>query len=336
MKKNFNQPISIRFRRFSRKSYAVFCSLNKEVSIGRLSVDICNCSLKVLRKVCTVLVVLAGSIQISAQDSLTHTLLDEVLILGQQNALISEQLRIISSISRQEIASLPAQDLNELLNFLPGIDVRQRGAGGTQADLSLRGGTFDQVLVLLNGINITDVQTGHYSLDIPILLSQIDRIEILQGSSMSLFGLSAFSGAINIVTGQSKDNELLTSIVGGSYGLFTPSIKGNFSKDKWSFMGALSHSSSNGHIHNTDFNNNNLFLQTNYKDKEIGKFDIQVGFQTKDYGANAFYSSTYPEQFEAVKTLIASTQWEKLIKRFSLNASIFYRRHHDRYELFRE
>ncbi|MGL4908101.1 MAG: TonB-dependent receptor [Bacteroidales bacterium] len=336
MKKNFNQPISIRFRRFSRKSYAVFCSLNKEVSIGRLSVDICNCSLKVLRKVCTVLVVLAGSIQISAQDSLTHTLLDEVLILGQQNALISEQLRIISSISRQEIASLPAQDLNELLNFLPGIDVRQRGAGGTQADLSLRGGTFDQVLVLLNGINITDVQTGHYSLDIPILLSQIDRIEILQGSSMSLFGLSAFSGAINIVTGQSKDNELLTSIVGGSYGLFTPSIKGNFSKDKWSFMGALSHNSSNGHIHNTDFNNNNLFLQANYKDKEMGKFDTQVGFQTKDYGANAFYSSTYPEQFEAVKTLIASTQWEKLIKRFSLNASIFYRRHHDRYELFRE
>ena len=271
-----------------------------------------------------------------AQDTLTTFQLDEITIFGQHNTPVSEQLRVVYSISRREIASLPTQDINELLNYLPGIDIRQRGAGGTQADLSMRGGTFDQVLVLLNGVNITDIQTGHYSLDLPVLLNQIDRIEILQGSSMSLFGLSAFSGAINIITGQNDDNKIVTSVVGGSYGLFTPSIKGNFSTNKWNFMGAFSHSSSSGYIHNTDFENNNLFFQAHYKDTKCGKIDFQLGGQTKNYGANSFYSLAYPEQFDAVKTLITSAQWEKLIKNFSFNSSLFYRRHHDRFELFRE
>ena len=271
-----------------------------------------------------------------AQDTLQSVQLGGVAVFGLPSVPAFEELRVVYSISRQEIASLPVQDINELLNYMPGIDVRQRGAGGTQADLSMRGGTFDQVIVLLNGINFTDVQTGHYSLDLPVLLSQIERIEVLQGTSMSLFGLSAFSGAINIITGQSKENQVVASIVGGNFGLFTPAIQGNFSKNKWNFMGAYSHSASSGYIHNTDFENNNLFFQARYTDAKIGKINLQLGGQTKDYGANSFYSLAYPDQFEAVKTLLTSAQWEKFVKNFSFNSSLFYRRHHDRFELFRE
>lgn len=289
------------------------------------------------RKISTFTLLIISVLSTYAQDSL-HVELNEVDILRQRNSLVSEQLRVVYSISRAEIASLPVQDINELLDYLPGVDVRQRGAGSTQADLSMRGGTFDQVLVLLNGINITDVQTGHYSLDLPVLLSQIDRIEVLQGTSMPLFGLSAFSGAINIITGQEVNNQVVASIVGGSYGLFTPAIKGNFSKNKWNFMGAFSHNSSSGYIDDTDFKNYNLFLQTNYQDKKVGKIDLQLGIQTKEYGANSFYSLNpmYQNQFDATKTLISSAQWEKNIGKFSLNASAFYRRHHDRFELFRD
>lgn len=290
---------------------------------------------RTMKKTLTILILLQAFLTY-AQDTANVVQLDEVNVLENHNTLISEKLRVVYTITRQEIASLPTQDINELLDYLPGIDVRQRGVGGTQADLSMRGGTFDQVLVLLNGVNITDVQTGHYSLDIPVLLNQIDRIEILQGTSMSLFGLSAFSGAINIITEQNAENKISAAIVGGDNGLFTPSIKGNFLKNKWNFMGAYSHSSSGGYIRNTDFSNNNVFLQAHYKDKKNGKINFQLGGQTKNYGANSFYSLAYPEQFEAVKTLIASAQWEKLIKNFSLNSSLFYRRHHDRFELFRE
>ena len=288
-------------------------------------------------KIFTFLLLIFSTLSTSAQDSL-RVELNEVEILRQRNSLVSEQLRVVYSISREEIASLPVQDINELLDNLPGVDVRQRGAGGMQADLAMRGGTFDQVLVLLNGINITDVQTGHYSLDLPVLLSQIDRIEVLQGTSMSLFGLSAFSGAINIITGQDAKNQVVASIVGGSYGLFTPALKGSFSKNNWNFLGAFSHSSSSGYIKDTDFKNYNLFFQANYSNKKVGKIDLQLGGQTKDYGANSFYSLNplYRNQFDATKTLIASAQWEKSVGKFSLNSSAFYRRHHDRFELFRD
>ena len=76
---------------------------------------------------------------------------------------------------------MPVQNVDELLESVAGIDIRQRGVGGTQSDISIRGGSFDQVLVLLNGVNITDPQTGHYNLDVPVELSDVVRVELLQG-----------------------------------------------------------------------------------------------------------------------------------------------------------
>ena len=139
---------------------------------------------------------------------LTENNLNEINIIGNHRNIYSENLRVITSITKEQIKNLPVQNVNELLDYLPGIDVRQRGTNGVQADVSMRGGTFDQVLILLNGINITDPQTGHYNMDLPVDLSMIERIELLQGTSMTLFGLSAFSGAINIITNESAKNTI--------------------------------------------------------------------------------------------------------------------------------
>ncbi|MDR2685043.1 MAG: TonB-dependent receptor, partial [Prevotellaceae bacterium] len=288
-----------------------------------------------MKKFSTFVLLIFSIILLNAQDTLKNGL-PAIDVYGTRNPLISEQLRVVYSISREEIAQLPVQDINELLDCLPGIDARQRGANGVQADLSIRGGTFDQVLILLNGVNITDVQTGHYSLDLPILPGAVDKIEILQGTSMNLFGLSAFSGAVNIVTGQTPENKGSISLTAGNFGLFSPSARLNAAKGKFIFSGSVSHSSSTGYAENTDFKINNVFLQAVFKDSLLGKFNFQVGAQTKDYGANAFYSLAYPNQFDATKTLLSSLQWEKFFGKFSLSASAFYRRHHDKFELFRK
>ena len=141
-----------------------------------------------------------------------------VEVVKQATTLASESLRIVTVLSKDDIATMPVQSVNDLLDYLPGVDVRTRGANGVLADLSMRGGTFDQVIVLLNGVNVTDPQTGHQNLDIPIDISVVDRIEILQGTSMNVFGLSAFSGAINIITGTRAENSVDVGLVGGSDG----------------------------------------------------------------------------------------------------------------------
>ncbi|MDZ7605551.1 MAG: TonB-dependent receptor plug domain-containing protein, partial [Cyclobacteriaceae bacterium] len=135
-------------------------------------------------------------------------------------------------IERKEIESSPAQSVQDLLEYVAGVDVRQRGAEGVQADVSIRGGTFDQTLILLNGINITDPQTGHHNLNIPVSLSQIERIEILEGPAARVYGPNAFSGAINIVTRQSGSNSVDLQLSSGSFRYFDADLAGSFKTGK--------------------------------------------------------------------------------------------------------
>ena len=132
-------------------------------------------------------------------DSLTVNL-SELQVNAAAKKLYSEMGRILTVIDKTEIKRSAVQSIDQLLDYVSGIDIRQRGKNSTQADISVRGGSFDQVLVMLNGVNITDPQTGHYNLDIPLNLADISRIEILEGSSTRVLGPNAFSGAINIVT----------------------------------------------------------------------------------------------------------------------------------------
>ncbi len=264
--------------------------------------------------------------------------INELQVTAQKAQIASESMRIISTINREQIANIPAASINELLKQLPGIDIRQRGGNGVQADVSMRGGTFDQVLILLNGVNISDTQTGHHNLDLPIDLSMVERIEVLQGTNVQLFGLSAFSGAINIITEKkinSKDSELVAKLTAGDHGMLNPVLGGRIGCEKWNILATASHSSSEGYMDNTDYMYTNAYLQAVVNDSISGKWNVQLGGQVKDFGANGFYSLKYPNQFEATKTLLASAQWQKQVERFNISAGTFYRTHYDRFELIR-
>lgn len=270
------------------------------------------------------------------EDEIMTVNLSEIEVVKKTTTLASESLRIVTTISKEEIAEMPVQSINDLLDYIPGIDVRSRGTNGVQADMTMRGGTFDQVIVLLNGINITDPQTGHQNLDIPIDLSIVDRIEVLQGTSMNVFGLSSFSGAINIITNTSKTNKVDVGLVGGSDGYFAPHASISANKNKWSVSASASTNQSSGYIDNTDYSYTNAYVHTNYTDSTLGKISFQLGGQLKDFGANSFYSTKYPNQYESDKTLLSSLQWEKSLGRFNVSASAFYRAHYDEFQLFRD
>ena len=125
----------------------------------------------------------------------------EIAVTGTMSPLTAMQAaRIVGVITRQQIEASPAQSVNDLLKFVAGVDVRQRGGFGIQTDISIDGSTFDQISLLLNGVNITSPHTGHLAADFPVSPNDIERIEILEGAASRVYGSSAFGGAINIVT----------------------------------------------------------------------------------------------------------------------------------------
>ena len=276
-RKNIN---IVAFRCWSRKKYAVFNSLYKVIKI---------CTLYIIYNI----IVLPEKAQAQGTiDSLrvkSHELGDVVVTAGRTPIEAQQAARIVSVITKSEIERSPAQNLTDLLRFVAGVDIRQRGAFGAQADISIRGGTYDQTLILLNGVNVTDPQTGHHNLNLPIDLESIERIEILQGPAAKSFGPNAFNGAINIITGNSKPNHIRVSGMFGQYGLYKAA--GNISNTIGNFKRfiSLNRMSSDGYIKNTDFSGTNIFYQAGYASK-AGAFDFQTGYSKKDFGANSFYS----------------------------------------------
>ena len=123
--------------------------------------------------------------------------LNEVTVSGERLAVSGSDYRLVATMTAEDIQVLPVKTVADLMQYIPGVDVRQRGASGVQMDPSIRGGSAKQVKILLNGIDMTDPQTEHYSMDIPIDALMIERIEVLQGTN---YAIDAFSGAINIVT----------------------------------------------------------------------------------------------------------------------------------------
>jgi len=259
--------------------------------------------------------------------------LSDIEVNANRNKLYSEMGRILTIIDKAEITRSAVQSLDQLLDYVAGIDIRQRGTNTTQADISVRGGSFDQVLVLLNGVNITDPQTGHFNLDIPLNLSDVSRVEILQGSSARVLGPNAFSGAINIVTENNDKRALNAEFTGGSFNTLGESVSGSVGNDKLHTFASVSHKKSDGYLYNTDFEMSSAFVQSVLKTKAAGKFDLQLAAQLKDFGENGFYSIKYLDQREANKAFFSALDWSMSKGNFSYSAQASWKRHYDRYEL---
>src|SRR5690606_33802022 len=169
-----------------------------------------------------------GSSGIAQEDSIKILDLEEIIIKENRMEIpFNEVSRNIQLIRRRDIETTPARSLQEVLSFVPGVDVRQRGVGGTQADIGIRGGSFDQTLMLLNGIKLTDPQTGHHMMNIPIPLLGISSIEVLKGPGSRIYGQNAYAGAINVTTLLSRYRSLNMQVYGGDFGLRGGSFTGS-------------------------------------------------------------------------------------------------------------
>ena len=257
--------------------------------------------------------------------------LDSVTIESTRIDLpFKENSRTISIITAEVIEGSPATNLAELLQQEAGIDIRRQGIYGMQADLYIRGGSFDQTLLLIDGIKVEDPQTGHHTLNIALPLEVIKRIEIIKGPAARIFGQNAFTGAINIVT---KTNGDLKNNVGfqlGSYNQQHATATLGKSLDNASVMGHASINSSEGYRYNTDFQNQNYFLKSSFNTKTT-PIDVIATFSERKFGGNQFYAIDAKEQYEETQSSLVGIS--TIIKRGDLKISpqLYWKRNQDMY-----
>lgn len=289
-----------------------------------------------------------------AQEKGTTTLedqIDEIVIYNQRLQLPSTlKNRNISIIGQDQIQQLPVSSVNELLSFVAGVDLRQRGPNGTQADLSMDGGSFEQNLLLLNGQKISDPQTGHNSLNIPIPLEAVERIEIVRGPSARLYGVNSLTGVVNIVTKNPKKDGVFASVYGGTsfkkdkegdhketYNNRGIELGGTLVRAKDNHFLFGSHDSGNGYRYNTAYHNNKVFYQGNIVPNENNTVMILAGHASNSFGANGFYAAPGDKESKEIvsTTMLNLSSRHYLSDRLTLMPSVAYRYNFDDYRYYR-
>ena len=330
-----NKRSVLKFTHFSNRGYSLFAVLGKEVIIGVLSVATLQHA--------TAHNVSNEALQTSSDSTVTNkqVMLDEVSVTGTRAPLtVSQQARMVTVLSREDIQAAPVQSVNDLLKYAVGVDVRQKGALGALTDVSIRGGNSEQITVLLNGINICDAQTAHNTFDFPVDISEIERIEVLEGPAGRVYGTSSLLGAINIVTKTPSSSSLSARVEGGSYGYLAAGARANIAQGRWNNQLSGSFTRSDGYLRNkanrlnADYKTSKAFYQGNYNDSQIA-VRWHAGMSVKDFGANTFYAAKYDDQFEHTFKTFTALQAENKQGKFHIRPSIYWNRSMDRFELFR-
>jgi outer membrane cobalamin receptor len=217
----------------------------------------------------------------------------------------------------------------DLLRTDPSLNVQARGPEGVQADLSIRGTTFEQSLILVNGLRVNDPETGHLNLDISVPLDAVTRIDILHGSGSTFYGSDALGGAVNLLTGEPGPSFSVVARSGaGSFASLQNHLRVSYSSGPFADQLTGSRDTSNGFIPDRNYSSNALANETWIKSKP-GTTDILLATSDRPYGANLFYGP-YPS-WERTKGWLASIQQQLGTK---TAASFGYRRHSDLFVLF--
>ena len=330
--KQIQKPEVLTWRHFAHKGFCAFASLHRQVRIGVLSVATLGVAAQAEAQLNN-----ASAPQTVLDDEQTEEAkpMDEVTVSGTLAPLTQLQsARIVSVLQRQDIEQAGVQSINDLFKLATGVDVRQRGGFGIQSDISIDGGIFDQITILLNGVNISNPHTGHLAADFPVSISDIERIEVLEGAASRVYGGQSFGGAINIVTRKDEETTMEAGVQGGSYGTFEADARVGLNLGRMSHRLSGGGGRSDGGTLNSDWRKGQLYYQGDLNTQRM-TLDWQFGFSKKSYGANTFYSAAYPDQYERNERYLISVKGETKGK-FHFTPQIYWNRTYDNFELVRD
>jgi len=277
-----------------------------------------------------------------AEISSNATDLDPVTISASLTPeKVSKTGRNLFVINGERFYNLPVNSVDELLRYLPGVEVQARGPMGSQSDIVLRGGTFQQVLVILDGVRLNDPNSGHFTSYIPVAPAEIDRIEILKGASSAIYGSEAVGGVINIVTKTFaakqgvQNSNAVAQITGGQYGLFNANAGGFISNGKTSVgLGLLSNNATGQQQRGIKgfFHNHTGSVSLNHFFNERWQLSLRSSYDDRKFAAQNFYTSFASDTAdESVKTFWNQLQLAYHSQKNSIRLSAGYKELNDRY-----
>ena len=272
------------------------------------------------------------SVSATAQDTLN---IDTLLIFDGRTRGTLSQNTSITRIDAKTLQKAPVHSAEDYLDYLPWLDLRSRGSMGVQGDLSIRGGNYEQTLIMLDGVPMTDAQTGHHNLNLMLPPEMYKTMEVRANGAARIYGPKAMSGSVNFTTQLPDKNSAFASVFGGEHGFKRLAAGVSGYRKGWGAGISGQTLSHKGFTANTDMDQNSLFGQIYRKDK-AGKIWMNAGIGNKRFGAQNFYSSRFPYQQEYTQTRLITVNWEYYWGKWQWVGNSYYRYNHDRFELYRE
>ncbi len=298
----------------------------------------------------TVSMLFFGGFLFSQQPSQTAQV-EEVILQGNRLQIpFQSSNRDIQILSSKDIAQFPVKSVTELLSYIGGVDVRQRGGFSGQADVSIDGGSSEEVLVLLDGVKLINSQTSHNVMNLPVTLGAIERIEVLRGAAARVYGINALTGAINIVTKNSKKSFFLADVFSGSgfqkqdseegSGIYAGAgleLTGNLAAENHRHLFSAGQVVSNGVRYNSAVKNSKLFYKGNFDVDANNQISALGGYMYNRFGANGFYAAPGDRNSEEiVETSVFGISSQHKIGNFTLMPRLSNRYDEDDYRYFKD
>jgi iron complex outermembrane receptor protein len=267
--------------------------------------------------------------QVNAATEIKATT-ETMVVLGSATPVpLAESPRSVEVLPLKGM-SLGSESPQDFLRADSSVFLEERGAGGGQADLVLRGGSFEQTLVLLNGFRINDAQTSHHNLDLPVPMEAMDSIQVLEGAGSTLHGVDALSGVVDFLTAAPDHASIFLRAGEGSFESNEETLLGGATRGRWSGRVTAERNFSTGFMADRDYRNEDTSAES-WLGSKLGVTDVLFAGNDRSFGANQFYGD-YPS-WERTKGWFGSIRQELGSQTV---AAFGYRRHTDEFVLFRD
>lgn len=247
---------------------------------------------------------------------------------------LSQAAHSVSVVTAEEIKNLPVQSVSAVLSYVGGVDVRQRGPMGSQADIGIRGGNFDQTLVLIDGVKVMDAQTGHHLMNLPLNVEYVERIEVIRGGGAKVYGANAFGGVINIVTKKVNGKAASAKIFGGDFGFGGASFDMAAGNAKTHHMLSAGYTTSSGYRPGNDFGNASALYKLTHAIDSSFTVDFMATGAQRNMGAAGYYVKNSTE-YEVTSTLLTYGKLSYNRNNLKINGTLSWRYNNDEYTYIR-
>jgi len=233
----------------------------------------------------------------------------------------SQSGRSLLVIKGERFANLPIHSVDELLRYLPGIEVQARGPMGAQSDIVIRGGTFQQVLILIDGLRLNDPNSGHFGSYFPISPAEIDRVEVLKGASSAVYGSEAVGGVVHIITktfaarnnlsSQKQHFNTVAQITGGEYDFWNLNVGAFYDNGRTAIgAGLLSNSTSGQAQRGTRgfLHNHTASISVAHQLGNQWEVKMRIAYDSRKFSAQNFYTTFISDTADEKVT----TSWNQL------------------------